>query len=169
MRGGRSLNASGRRDVLDEQEKVARVGGGSDKAKVAIERAGGFVLRMHGERANAGYVGDPQGAAQGVAQQTRANPLALPILVDREARQNQKRDRMTRHAFAEPRRSVRLLNVADDERIEARNPGAFERDIGLGGIRLLRLQGMTDQESIEVGLTACETVNRMHAAELLDA
>ena len=98
---------------------------------MAIELRRTVVFRMNRECPHAGNVGDLQSAAHGIEQQSRPKAPALHCRVNRETRQHQKANRVTRHSVGNARRRVNMLHLSGDERVKSDDLGAVQRGVGL--------------------------------------
>lgn len=141
-------------DILDDHEQMPRVGWRRREAEVPVERDGLVVLGMNGERAHADHVGDLERAPQRIEEQPRANAAALCLGMDGEAGEHQQRNRMAGHALDDALGSLRVLNLAGDDRVEADDLLAAHGDVGLRRIGLLGLQRVTREEAIKLRLSA---------------
>jgi catechol 2,3-dioxygenase-like lactoylglutathione lyase family enzyme len=118
-------------DILDYHEQMPRVGRRRREAEVPVERNGPVVLGVNRERAYADDLSDLERAPERVKQQAGANPAALGVDVDGEAREHQERNRMTGHSLDDALGSLRVLNFAGDDRVETGHLIAVHRNIGL--------------------------------------
>lgn len=123
---------------------------------------------MHGEGSHAGDVGDLERSSERVEEEA-ADLAVLPIAVNGETSQDQKRDRVSRHAFRDAFRCTVVTHFTDHARVEADHSVAVERHIGPRCVRLLSLQGVAGEKAIEVRLPASETVNGMAPPQRFDA
>ena len=73
---------------------------------------------MDGKRAYPDNIGNLQCASQGIQEQPGANAAALPVAMHGETRQNEKRYRMTRHAFDNALRRVSVPDFTCDNCVE---------------------------------------------------
>jgi hypothetical protein len=144
---------------------MPRVGRRRREAKVPVERNGPVVLCVNGERAYADDIRDLERAPERVEQQPGTDASALCAGVDGETREHQQRDRMAGHALDDALGSLRVLNLAGNDRVETGDLGAAHRDVGLRRIRLLGLQGMTYQEAIKLRLSAGELLDVVRAMQ----
>ena len=92
---------------------------GRYEAKVAIERDGSVVLGVNGERADSDHIGDLKRAPKRIEKQSGTDALALCLGIDCQAREHQERDGMAGHALYDPLWSLRMLNLAGNNRVEA--------------------------------------------------
>ena len=138
------------------------------EAKMSIEVSGLVVFGVNQERPHSDKIGDLQGAAHGIEQQSRPEPPALHCSVNRQTRQHEDRDRIARHSFGDAWRRVDVLHLADDERVKSDDLRTVEGDVGLRGIGLLRLQRVAIEEAIQVNLSTDERLDGMFAPEFFD-
>jgi hypothetical protein len=117
--------------MLDDHKEVSRVRRRGCKAEVPIERDGPIVLRVNGKRAHANHVGNLEGAPERIEQQSGTDAAALCLLVNSEAGQHEQRNRVTRHALHDPFGSIRVMNLARDDCVEADDFIVAYGDIGL--------------------------------------
>ena len=155
-------------DILDDHEQMPRIARRGRKAEVPIERNGPVVFGVNRKGANTDYVRDLKRAPECIQQQPGTDAAALCVDMNGEAREHQQRDRPTGHSLDDALRSLRVLNLAGDDGVEAGDLIAIHRDIGLRGIRLLGLQGVTYEEAIKLRLPAGELFDVMRAVQFFD-
>ena len=131
------------------------------KSEVLVKRGGGIILGMNGKRSNSDDIGNLKRALQGVQEQPRSNATALPVVVHGEARQNEQRNRMTRHAFGNPLRRIAVTDLTGHNRIESNDLLTAQSDVGLRRIHLLRLQGMANEKTVQLDLTTGKAFHGM--------
>ncbi len=118
-----------------------------------------IVLRVDGERSNAGKVGGLHRAQNGILQKAASYALLLPVDVDRQASQQQYRDWMPREPLLQPFRRVGVFHLPDGEAVVPDYNAIDHPDVSLrciGG-----LQCMFDPPAIQIRLAAIEGVNWM--------
>ena len=76
---------------------------------------------------------------------------------------------MAGHPFCDPRGGVFGKYLGDDDRVISNDRRARQRDIGLRRIRLLRLQRVTNEETVERGFAASKIVDGVLAPQLFNA
>ena len=123
---------------------------------------------MDGERPCSRNIGNLQCAPQGVEKQPRTDAAALPCAMHGQTCEDEKRYRKARHSLGDALRRVGVFNFAHDERIEADHGLVVDADIGLRRSRLLRLEGMTNEKTIKLRLTAGKFFDRVCALQLFD-
>ena len=110
---------------------MPRVGRRRREAEVPVECCGPVVFGMNGECANADHVGDLECAPERVEQQPRTNATALRLAVHGEAREHEQRNWMAGHPLDHALGSLRVLNLAGNDRIEADYLAVAYGDVGL--------------------------------------
>ncbi len=148
---------------------MAGIGRRRRETEMAVEGPGLVILRVNGKRADADDIGNLKSSAKRIEQKSRPNAFSLPSRANREAGQNEQWDRMTRHAFGDTLRRIRVPHLAGDDRIESYNRIAIEPNIGLRRIRLLSLKSVTNEKAVEFRLSAGEWFDGVNARQLFDA
>jgi len=148
---------------------MAAVSRRRNKAKVPIERRGGIVFRVDGERAHSRKIGDLQRAPQGIEQQPCPDAAALLVAMHGKTRQNHKRYRIARHSLGDAFRRVGVLHFAYHERIKSDHRLVAGAHISLRRPRLLRLQRVANKEAIKFRLAAGECFDLMRSMQLFYA
>jgi len=82
------------------------------KIKVLVEPPSLVILGMRNQRADSGDIGRLQGAPHGVREKRRANALALPGEVSRQARQPHDWNRMAGHSLGHADRGRLVRHLA---------------------------------------------------------
>lgn len=88
------------------------------------------VLGVDSKRTHADEIRHLQCTAEGIEQQPRAETSALPVAMDREAREHEERYGMARHAFDDAIGRLGVLDLACDDCIEPDNRPPRHADIG---------------------------------------
>lgn len=86
---------------------------------------------MNGKRAYRYNIGNLQCAPQGIQEQPGTDAAALPFAMHGETRQNEKRYRMTRHAFYNALRRVSVPDFTCDNCVVPDDRPVAYADVGL--------------------------------------
>lgn len=116
---------------------------------------------------NAGYIGSLQCPADGIVQERRPEPPALPSPIDGKAGKKHYRNRMTRNTLVQALRNIVINNVADDKGMKSDNFSVTLRHIGLRDIRTLPRQSIQTEKTVERFTPAIE-IHRIMAGCKLD-
>lgn len=137
------------------------------EVEATIEFAGAIVLGVGSDRANSCDIGRLQCSHDRVLEKARAK--AFPLTTDGHAQpgKDHQRHRMPSKPLRETIRSVRIVDMADDERVKTDDLVAVERHICLGRATLLTLPGKARQKPIEFGAAAVKVIDSMVPPELL--
>src|SRR6266481_2267786 len=88
--------------------------------------------------------------------------------MDSEAREHQQRNRMAGHAFDDALRSLRVLNLAGNDRVEADDLVFVCGNVSPRGICLLGLQRMTYEKAVKLRVPAAELFDQVSTIQLLN-
>ena len=139
------------------------------KIEMLVKGLSLHIDRMDQYRARANNLRGRCNPVEGVLQQGAAQTATLFRPVDSQTRQQDNGNRIIGwHLGGDARRAVLPIHGADRQRIVSDHRPVPVNDVGLGGIRLLILQGVTSQEQIERMLAGLEGFDRMAAVQFLD-
>ena len=116
-------------NVLDQHKQVPAIGNRRHKSEVVVKRRPRIVFCMDGKRAYPDNIGNLECARHGIQQQPGTNAAPLPFAMHGETRQNEKRYRMTRHAFDDAVRRVSMPDFTRDDCIEPDDRPVAHSDI----------------------------------------
>ncbi len=123
-----------------------------------------LMQRMNENRADSRDLRRLQRAQDRIPQQGAAKPLALPLLINRQASHHHDRDRV-RHVPPHPPRRNLLRNRASREAIIAHHAPVFAKSIRPGGSAPLIFQGAAFEPFIEFQFSGTELHRLMLRAE----
>lgn len=75
-----SITRSGA-NVFDQHKKMSAIGGRRHKSEMPVEPGGEIVFRVDGKGAHPDNIGNLLRAAQGIQEEPRSDPTALPFAV----------------------------------------------------------------------------------------
>jgi hypothetical protein len=128
-----------------------------------------FVDGVAQHRADTGLLGNQQCAADGILQQSDADPSALILQADGQTGKDHDGDRILSQALANALRRIERIDLADGQAEITSDAVVFADDEGLGRAAALRLSGMAHQPVIECRFAAIEAFEPVLCPERLCA
>ena len=105
-------------------------------------------------RSNSRLFRDQECTPDGILQESESNPSSMVLRTDRQPRQNDNRQWILAHAFANALRYFQSIDLTDSKAEVASNPVVIGHNKGPGRPTGLRLTRVAQQPFIERGLAA---------------
>ena len=128
-----------------------------------------IVLRVNRKGAYSRDIRSLKRTLHRVFEKSGAKSLALPCSRNRQTGKQHDRHRMTGEAFGQALRRIAVFNLPHHKGVVADNLLIRQSNIGLRRTRLLVLQGITDQKTIECTTTAINRIDWLTTMQLVDS
>jgi hypothetical protein len=128
-----------------------------------VERGSAVILGVYGERSHADHIGNLKRASERIQKEASTDAPTLHLGMNGKSREHEQRDRVARHSLRDARWRVSMENLAGNDRMVADDITVSHRDVGLRRVCLLRLQRVSNEKAIELGLPASEPFDGVRA------